>query len=71
MDLHEELVARRRQKPFEPFRIISKDGTAVEVTRQLMFGFNGRLVLVARDSGGSWEARYSDVAFIEPLTPVG
>jgi len=68
MTLHDELYARRRQKPFQPFRIVATDGRSVEVTEPFMFGFNDILVLVAKHTGGSWRARYSEIATIEPLT---
>jgi hypothetical protein len=67
MTLHDELYTRRRQKPFQPFRIVATDGRSVEVTEPFMFGFNELFVLVAKATGASWRARYSEIASIEPL----
>jgi uncharacterized protein (DUF433 family) len=67
MNLDDQLKTLRRNKPFEPFRLVATDGRSIDVTRALMFGFNGNRVLVAKDTGGSWEAKYSEIAVIEPL----
>ena len=67
MTVTEELHARRRQRPFDPFRVVTKDGRKFDVREWFSFGFNEIMVFGAKDAGGSWRARYGEIAAIEPL----
>ena len=66
MSPKDEFYTLRRQRPFVPFRIIATDGRQAEVTEPFMFGFNDVMVFVANEPG-TWRARYTEIASIEPL----
>lgn len=71
MNYADRLLQLRLQRPFVPFRVMLKDGSAVTVTERLKFAVNGIIMIALPEQGPSVKFRIEQVADIELLEPVG
>lgn len=70
MNFGDQLLQLRLQRPFVPFRVTLKDGSAITVTERLKFAVNGIIMIAVQERGPAIKFRIDQVASIEMLEPI-